>query len=179
MSRRRIPLKPCRACGGRKQRGARRHLCNDCRRIPTDERHRIAVGRYYETLRADPKRWAAFLEQKRLESRLRLERQGRPARPISPERYPGPFLRWRIEPAPLVKAMRRWLMATGESGPVLARRADVSFRLIEAHLCGERNTISVDAADRIATSIGLHLDVIYQDDAGVTAAVARTGRAAA
>jgi hypothetical protein len=153
--------KPCRICGGRKPKGARRHLCNFCRRTEA-ESHRVASARYYDRLKADPERYAAFLEAKRMQYRLRRERDGNPSRPVPAERYPKASKWWRLPAAPLRTPIASWLEENDATVSELAENARLDFMVVHRILAGTKDVVLVDTADRLLTAVGLHLDNVYE-----------------
>jgi hypothetical protein len=118
-----------------------------------------AWRRRYAALKADPKAWADYLESARFQYRLKAERDGRPVAPVPEERYPQASPHWRVEdPEPLRELVREWMRDSDQAD--LARTAGVSDRLIYRLLHESDSRITVAAADRIVTALGLHLDLL-------------------
>jgi len=174
--------RPCHGCGSLRKRAPRSAYCDRCRMTPKEYRA-AASRRYYAKVKADPVRWAAFLEDKRIDSRLRRERQGLPVRELSSESYArrygsgkgfGPY--GNIDARPLTRAINEWLdeertsIGTAAMGLHtiigLARLAHVTERTLRRLLEGQ-DQCALNVADRIAIAIGSHLDVIYPDAPGV------------
>jgi hypothetical protein len=121
----------------------------------------------YRRLRADPERWARTLETHRLGYRLRAEQAGTPVVPVSEETYErrngathaGP----RLDPAPLRQLIHEAEDA-GWTQRELADASGVSERLLYRVL-HEDSRVTAWAADRVLVTLGLHLDLIYEEAA--------------
>lgn len=176
------PVRPCHGCGSRRRRPPRTRYCDRCRPTPA-EAHRAAVRRHYDKLKVDPERYAEFLEVKRMNSRLR---HGSP--PLSAERYAerygsasGDGSAVKVEAGRLGRLIKDWLDVDPDAMREIAtdaldglntikrleRQSGVSYRTLCAIVRGERVRCSLQVADRIATALGTHLDVIYPDAPGV------------
>lgn len=127
------------------------------------DRIRVAQRRWTSAVAADPARLERLRETKRLGARLRAERNGRPLPPVAPERYANPSYKWKVPAGPLREQLREQV-SLGEHA-ALAADAGVSERLLYRLLHENLEHISVVAADRIAIALGLHLDLLYDEEA--------------
>lgn len=138
--------------------------------------------RYYLRLKQDPQRWAEHVEIKRMEDRLRRERVGK-ARKLNVETYEqrygngdGDGRSDNVDASPIARVVREWLDDErghiGQPPPglhtvtALAANSGVSARSLRRVLAGQEHC-SLYTADRLATAIGTHLDVVYADAPGV------------
>lgn len=135
------------------------------------DRYQHAQRAWYERLKADPVAYADYLELRRMDHRLRAERDGRPLPPVPEHRYPAVATRWSLDPEPLRQLVLEYLAQDeGDNGDrvrpytaeTLGRAAGVSARLIYRLLHEPDKRISVVAADRLAVALGTHLDLLYE-----------------
>jgi hypothetical protein len=132
------------------------------KRLEDPEHQRELERAYYQRVRSDPRRWAEVLERQRMYYRLRAMRAGEPIAPVPEHRYPEASTQWTMDAELLRRTVRRWMADEGpwgESEALLAERAGVSPRLLY-RLLHEDGKVSIDAADRIAWAMGLHLELV-------------------
>lgn len=121
-----------------------------------------ARRRWWQGVKADPERHAAYLEDQRIDYVLRLERQGRRPGPqhgdvteTSANRGKGGF-GLQLEPAPLIE----WI--AGRSPAEVARGDETLARGLFRVLSGESKTVSIHLVDRLCVVHGyLLLHDIY------------------
>lgn len=122
----------------------------DARTIPDyHARKAEASRRYRERLKADPKRYAEFLESRRLSEKIRREREGKAIR--GGKRDPDNSGReLPVEP------LRGWLASRSETNAQIAAASGLDERTIY-RIRKESKVVRVPAADAILTAFGYHL----------------------
>lgn len=124
---------------------------------------------WWERLRADPERYAEYLEKHRMGARLRKERQGLQVSPVPIGRYrqqyglrSGGF----VQTAPLRPLIAAWL-AESEFNTYqrLADCADMpDERWLREIVAGRQAKLSRSTADAICIALGLHFDLVYMEE---------------
>ena len=138
------------------------------------ERVRRYWAAYYARLRRDPERWRAYLEDQRIDYRLRRERQGHPLADPGPGGSKtggmlpiGPFLRNVVEPA---YHEARFVLDAGRPGEL---KAAGSIEEYVANLLGtherqvwrwreESAAVSAEVAERAWNALGLNWWDVYE-----------------
>lgn len=128
----------------------------EARADPDYKARRVEASRRYRArLRADPERYAAHLEARRLAEKLRRERQGKRTRggerdlPSSGTELPA---------APL----REWLERRAESPSEIAQLSGLSNRAVY-RVRKVNKVVRLPTADAILTGLGAHLMDVYPD----------------
>lgn len=136
-----------------------------------------ASRRWMAKIKQDPARLAAHRETRRMENRLRRERNGRQAQIPSEASYRNGhgaqrLAVARLPAAPLIAVLQEWLgpledRSNGERSTageeVLAELIGIADRNIRRILSGEQLTVRYQTADRICAALDLPLHTIYPD----------------
>jgi transcriptional regulator with XRE-family HTH domain len=133
-------------------------------------------------LRADPERWAQLLADRRMDYRLRAEREGRKTREIREQTYANgngaaPVKARLLPAAPIAELISEW---TGAFGGIalgghdyrtnavagaglmqLAELCGVSERSLGDYVSGRRKTIQYPTADKICTALDTPITALY------------------
>lgn len=128
-------------------------------------------------LRADPERWAEYLENKRIDSKLRRERKGIETKVLSQEQWEknhgynrNTKEAVRVATEPLLHHIQKWRMSDPDNTDnLLAEAAGVSERRIGAIIRREQDHINLSTADKLCTALGMPFELVY-DDEGLIAA---------
>lgn len=118
---------------------------------------------WYERMRQNPERFARYLEDQRLASRLRAERDGKPKRSLSEAEY---FERYGngsggYKDTLPAEPLRALLEEQPPKVGALARQSGVSERRISSVIHGQQKNVSLRLADCICTAIGIPLALVY------------------
>jgi transcriptional regulator with XRE-family HTH domain len=148
------------------------------------EKYRESIRKTRAKLTADPEKHAAFLADRRIDYRLRAEREGRAMRGMRPETYANgngkEFHGGRLDIGPLRELVSEWLgdhhgkpmgghdwhvngvAAAGYEQ--LAQVTGVSDRTLREVAHGERAFVLYETADRICTGLDTPLASLYPDE---------------
>lgn len=141
------------------------------RRRKRPELSRAAHKRYMDKVRKDPKRYAEFLETRRMEYRLRRMRQGKTTLRLAERVVTGERGQPRLAAAPLAAAIDRLIAleemgnpfdvsdrSAGDTsdgrGAAICARLGIDPRNLYAWRTGERATVRFDVADKVVTRGG-------------------------
>lgn len=132
-------------------------------RARNPDKERANRDRYWARLRKDPERYTRALENRRIEYRLRAEREGRSVRALSTAKMGREHLP-KLPAKPLSELLDVLVTQYDGDTEALGRALNFSSRNLRAWRTGEREEVQFDVADRILTAAGLMWWEVWTED---------------
>lgn len=154
-----IQADPARAEAAREY--SRLHAAKE--RVEKPDQYRARLKRHYDKVMADPVRHARYREGERLRRHLQREREGKPIVRKGHVKYKITEPDVRVPVEPFVELLNQ-MLATHGSRNDAARRCGISDSLFGDIARGDLETVTLDTADKICTTLGLPLNSYLPDE---------------